>query len=72
LWIERLLASGELTILQHTALTTKVQNQQKLKYRNGNVLQKKGVMTNDEALAKIEVNKAKRKAILDQKRATLI
>jgi hypothetical protein len=36
------------------------------------VLQKHGVMTSEEALAKIEVNKAKRKAILDKKRATLI
>jgi hypothetical protein len=36
--IEKVLASGELTVLQHNALATKVQNQQKAKYRNRNVL----------------------------------
>ena len=60
---ERLLAGGELTVLQHAALTTKVQNQQKSKYRNRNVLQKHGVMTSEDALAKIKDNEAKCKAI---------
>ena len=35
---EKILASRELTVLQHNALATKVQNQQKAKYRNRNVL----------------------------------
>jgi hypothetical protein len=69
---EKVLASGELTVLQHNALATKVQNQQKAKYRNRNVLQKNGVMTAEEAWAKKEANQAKRKAILNKKRATLI
>jgi hypothetical protein len=69
---EKVLASGELTILQHNALTAKVQNQQKAKYRNRNVLQKNGVLTAEEAWAKKEANAAKRKAILDKKRATLV
>ena len=46
---EKVLASGELTVLQHNALTTKVQNQQKAKYQNRNVLQKNGVLTAEEA-----------------------
>ena len=46
---EQLLAGGELTVLQHTALATKVQNQQKAKYWNRNVLQKNGVLTAEEA-----------------------
>jgi hypothetical protein len=47
--IEKVLASGELTVLQHNALATKVQNQQKAKYQNHNVLQKHGVLTAEEA-----------------------
>jgi hypothetical protein len=46
---EKILASGELTVLQHNALATRVQNQQKAKYRNRNVLQKNGVLTTEEA-----------------------
>jgi hypothetical protein len=69
---ERLLASGELTVLQHTALATKVQNQQKAKYWSCNVLQKNGVLTAEEAWAKKEANEAKRKAIFNKKKATLV
>jgi hypothetical protein len=69
---EKLLAGGELTVLQHTALATKVQNQQKAKYWNRNVLQKNGVLTAEEAWAKKEANEAKRKAILNKKKATLV
>jgi hypothetical protein len=69
---EKILASGELTVLQHNALATRVQNQQKAKYRNRNVLQKNGVLTAEEAWAKKEANAAKRKAILEKKKATLI
>ena len=58
--------------LQHKALATKVQNQQKAKYRNQNVLQKNGVLTAEDAWAKKASNEAKRKAILDKRRATLI
>jgi hypothetical protein len=46
---EKVLAGGELTVLQHKALATKVQNQQKAKYRNRNVLQKNGVLTAEDA-----------------------
>jgi hypothetical protein len=70
--IELVLARGELTILQHNALLIKVQNQQKYKYRNRNVLQKNGVLTIEDAEAKKEANIIKRKAILDKKKATLI
>jgi hypothetical protein len=70
--IERLLASGELTILQHTALATKVQNQQKAKYWNRNVLQKNGILSAKEAWAKKDANEAKQKAILNKKKATLV
>jgi hypothetical protein len=69
---EKVLAGGELTVLQHNALAAKVQNQQKAKYRNRNVLQKNGVLTAEEAWAKKEANAAKRKAILDKKKATLV
>ena len=69
---EKILASGELTILQHNALATKVQNQQKAKYRNRNVLQKNGVLTAEEAWAKKEANNAKRKEILEKKKVTLV
>src|SRR5277367_1245210 len=69
---EKILASGELTVLQHNALATRVQNQQKAKYRNRNVLQKNGVLTAEEAWAKKAENDAKRKAILEKKKATLV
>jgi hypothetical protein len=69
---ERVLAGGELTVLQHKALTTKVQNQQKAKYRNRNVLQKNGVLTTEDAWAKKAANEAKRQAIFAKRRATLI
>jgi hypothetical protein len=69
---ERVLAGGELAVLQHKALATKVQNQQKAKYQNRNVLQKNGVLTAEDAWAKKEANRAKRQAILDKRRATLI
>ena len=69
---EKVLAGGELTVLQRNALATKVQNQQKAKYRNRNVLQKHGVLTAEEAWAKKAANDAKRKAILEKKKATLI
>jgi hypothetical protein len=59
-------------VLQHNALATKVQNQQKAKYRSRNVLQKNGVLTAEDAWAKKAANSAKRKAILDKRRATLI
>ena len=58
--------------MQHTALATRVQNQQKSKYRNGNGLQKNGVLTAEEAWAKKEANDAKRKAILKKRKTTLI
>jgi hypothetical protein len=57
--VQRLLAGGELTVLQHTALATKVQNQQKAKYWNHNVVQKNGVLTAEEAWLKKEANEAK-------------
>jgi hypothetical protein len=66
---EKILAGGELTVLQHDALSTEVENQQKAKYKNRNVLQKHGVMTVEDAWAKKAV---KRKAILVKKRQTLI
>jgi hypothetical protein len=71
---ERVLAGRELAVLQHKALATKVQNQQKAKYRNRNVLQKNGVWTAEDAWAKKAAtsNEAKRKAIVDKRRATLI
>jgi hypothetical protein len=69
---ERVLAGGELAVLQHKALATKVQNQQKAKYQNRNVLQKNGVLTAEDAWAKKEANRAKRQAILNKRRATLI
>jgi hypothetical protein len=69
---ERVLAGGELTVLQHKALTTKVQNQQKAKYQNRNVLQKNRVLTTEDAWAKKAANKAKRQAISAKRRATLI
>ena len=69
---EKILAGGELTVLQHDALSTKVENQQKAKYKNCNVLQKHGVMTVEDAWAKKATNEAKRKAILEKKRQTLI
>jgi DDE superfamily endonuclease len=69
---EKLLVGGELTVLQHNALATKVQNQQKAKYRNRNVLQKNGVLTAEDAWAKKAADTAKRQAILDKRRATLI
>ena len=69
---EKILAGGELTVLQHNALATRVQNQQKAKYRNCHVLQKNGVLTAEEAWAKKEANNAKQKAILEKKKATLI
>jgi hypothetical protein len=69
---EKVLASGELAVLQHNALAVKVQNQQKAKYRNRNVLQKNGVLTAEEAWAKKEANAAKHKAIFDKKKATLV
>jgi len=50
----------------------KAQNQQKAKYWNCNVLQKHGVLTTEEAGAKKEANEAKRKAILNKKKATLV
>jgi len=59
-------------VLQHNALATKVQNQQKAKYRNRNVLQKNGVLTAEDAWAKKAANTAKRQAVLDKRRATLI
>jgi hypothetical protein len=49
-----------------------VQNQQKAKYQNRNVLQKNGVLTAEDAWAKKEANRAKRQAILNKRRATLI
>jgi hypothetical protein len=49
-----------------------VQNQQKAKYRSRNVLQKNGVLTAEDAWAKKVANSAKRNAILDKRRATLI
>jgi hypothetical protein len=75
---ERVLDYGELAILQHNALTTKVQNQQKAKYRNRNPaldsmeivdstlqseVQKNGALTVEEAWAKKAANEAKKKAI---------
>ena len=69
---ERVLAGGELAVLQHKALATKVHNQQKAKYHNRNVLQKHGVLTAEEAIAKKEANQAKRQAITDKKNATLV
>src|SRR5277367_3948134 len=69
---EKVLAGGELAVLQHNALAVKVQNQQKTKYRNRNVLQKNGVLTAEEAWAKKEEKAAKRKAIFDKKKATLV
>jgi hypothetical protein len=69
---ERVLAGGELAALQHKALATKVQNQQKAKYRNRNVLQKNGVLTAEEALAKKEANRLKRQAVEDKRNATLV
>jgi hypothetical protein len=56
-----------------------VQNQQKAKYRNQNVLQKNGVLTAEDAWAekaaesaKKAADSAKRRAVLDKRRATLI
>jgi hypothetical protein len=49
-----------------------VHNQQKAKYHNRNVLQKHRVLTAEEAIAKKEVNQAKRQAITDKKNATLV
>jgi len=49
-----------------------VQNQQKSKYTNRNVLQKHGVLTAEEAIAKKEANQLKRQAITDKKNATLV
>lgn len=69
---EKVLAGGELAVLQHNALATKVQNQQKAKYRNRNVLQKNRVLTAEDAWAKKAVDSAKRQAIQDKRRATLI
>ena len=64
---------GELAVLQYNALSTKVQNQQKAKYQNWNVLQKNGgIMTAEEAWAKKDANERKHKEILSKKRATLI
>jgi hypothetical protein len=49
-----------------------VQNQQKAKYQNRNVLQKNRVLTIEEALAKKEANRLKRQAVVDKKNATLV
>ena len=68
---ERVLACGELTVLQHNVLATKVRNQQKAKSRNRDVLQKHSVMTAEEAWAKKGANVIKQKALLDKKRAFL-
>jgi hypothetical protein len=43
-------------VFQHNALATKVQNQQKAKYRSRNVLQKNGVLTAEDAWAKKAAN----------------
>jgi hypothetical protein len=49
-----------------------VQNQRKAKYQNRNVLQKNGVLTVEEALAKKEANRLKRQAIVNKRNATLV
>jgi hypothetical protein len=49
-----------------------VQNQRKAKYQNRNVLQKNGVLTVKEALAKKEANRLKRQAVVDKRNATLV
>jgi hypothetical protein len=49
-----------------------VQNQQKAKYTNKNVLQKNGVLTIKEALKKKVSNKAKRQAIINKRNAYLV
>jgi hypothetical protein len=69
---EKVLASRELTVLRHNALATKVQNQQKAKYQNCNILQKHGVLTAEEAWTKKTANNTKQKAILEKKKATLV
>jgi hypothetical protein len=49
-----------------------VQNQQKAKYTNRNILQKHRVLTAKEAIAKKEANQLKRQAIIDKKNTTLV
>ena len=49
-----------------------MQNQQKAKYCSRNVLQKNRVLTAEDAWAKKAANNAKKQAILDKRRATLI
>jgi Flp pilus assembly protein CpaB len=49
-----------------------VQNQQKAKYINRNVLQKNRVLTAKEAIAKKETNQLKRQVIVNKKNAYLV